>query len=131
VRKVKNVLYNNHFSATIEIIFKKCSGAIIVSIRSFLFSAFPTAPRDDENELLPAVSFLPETLSVLVDSEEMLARGLNGNSYLQQSRILLITGISSGVLSSLDPSSIKLIMRRALHSRPSCGPSWRRITTLS
>jgi hypothetical protein len=46
-----------------------------------------------EIELLPAVSLLPETLSVLVAPEEMLARALNGNPHLQQFRILSITGI--------------------------------------
>jgi hypothetical protein len=44
---------------------------------------------------LPAVSLLPETLSVLIAPEEMLARALNGNPHLQQFRILLITGIRS------------------------------------
>ena len=37
-----------------------------------------------EIQLLPAVSLLPETLSVLVAPEEMLARALNGNLHLQQ-----------------------------------------------
>jgi hypothetical protein len=50
-------------------------------------------------ELLPAVSLLPETLSVLVAPEEILAHALNGNSHLQQSRIVFITGIRSSVLS--------------------------------
>jgi hypothetical protein len=69
-----------------------------------------------EIELLPAVSLLPETLSVLVAPEEMLARALNGNPHLQQFRILFITGIRSGVLSRLDRSSMELIVRRAFTS---------------
>ena len=55
-----------------------------------------------EIELLPAVSLLPETLSVLVAPEEMLARALNG--------------IRSGVLSRLDRSSMELDVRRAFTS---------------
>jgi hypothetical protein len=56
-----------------------------------------------ELELLPAVSLLPETLSVVVAPEEMLEpRVLNGNSHLQQFRIVYITGIRSGVLRLLD-----------------------------
>jgi len=55
-----------------------------------------------EIQLLPAVSLLPETLSVLVAPEEMLARALNGNLHLQQFRILLIAGIRSGILGRLD-----------------------------
>jgi hypothetical protein len=51
---------------------------------------------------LPAVSLLPETLSVLIAPEEMLARALNGNLHLQQFRILLIAGIRSGILGRLD-----------------------------
>ena len=69
-----------------------------------------------EIELLPAVSLLPETLSVLVAPEEMLARALNGNPHLQQFRILFITGIRSGVLSRLDRSSMELDVRRAFTS---------------
>jgi hypothetical protein len=46
----------------------------------------------------------------------MLARALNGNPHLQQSRILFITGIRSGVLSGLDRSAIELIVRRAFTS---------------
>ena len=57
-----------------------------------------------EIELLPAVSLLPETLSVLIAPEEMLARGLDGNHHLQQFRILFIAGIRSGVLSRPDCS---------------------------
>jgi DNA polymerase I len=69
-----------------------------------------------EIELLPAVSLLPETLSVLVAPEEMLARALNGNPHLQQFRILFITGIRSGILSRLDRSSMELDVRRAFTS---------------
>jgi hypothetical protein len=39
-----------------------------------------------EIQLLPAVSLLPETLSVLVAPEEMLARALNGNATLESWR---------------------------------------------
>jgi hypothetical protein len=35
---------------------------------------------------------LPETLSMLLAPEDMLARALNGNIHLQQFRIVLITG---------------------------------------
>jgi hypothetical protein len=69
-----------------------------------------------EIQLLPAVSLLPETLSVLIAPEEMLARALNGNPQLQQFRIVFITGIRSGVLSRLDRSSIEVIVRRAFIS---------------
>jgi hypothetical protein len=69
-----------------------------------------------EFELLPAVSLLPETLSVLIAPEDMLARALNGNPHLQQFKILFVTGIRSGVLSRLDRSSMELIVRRAFTS---------------
>jgi len=54
-----------------------------------------------ERELLPAVSLLPETLSVLIAPEEMLARGLNGNPHLQQYRTLFIAIIRSGIYLAL------------------------------
>jgi hypothetical protein len=69
-----------------------------------------------EIQLLPAVSLLPETLSVLVAPEEMLARAINGNPHLQQFRIVFITGIRSGVLSRLNRNSMELIVRRAFTS---------------
>jgi len=70
-----------------------------------------------EIQLLPAVSLLPETLSVLVAPEDMLARALNGNPHRQQFRILFITSIRSGVLSRLDRELIvELIVRRAFTS---------------
>ena len=69
-----------------------------------------------EIQLLPAVSLLPETLSVLIAPEEMLGRALNGNPHLQQFRILFIIGIRSGILSRLDRSAIELIVRRAFTS---------------
>jgi len=69
-----------------------------------------------EVELLPAVSLLPETLSVLIAPKEMLARALNGNPHLQQFRILFITGIRSGILNRLDRSFMELIVRRAFTS---------------
>jgi hypothetical protein len=59
---------------------------------------------------------LPETLSVLIAPEEMLARALNGNPHQQQFKILFITGIRSGVLNRLDRSSMELIVRRAFTS---------------
>jgi DNA polymerase I len=69
-----------------------------------------------EVELLPAVSLLPDTLSVLIAPEEMLARALNGNPHLQQFGIVFITGIRSGVLSLLGRSSMELDVRRAFTS---------------
>jgi len=69
-----------------------------------------------EIDLLPAVSLLPETLSVLVAPEEMLARALNGSLHLQQFRILFITGIRSGILSRLDRNSMELSVRKAFTS---------------
>jgi hypothetical protein len=45
-----------------------------------------------------------------------MLRALNGNSHLQQFRILFITGIRSGVLGRLDRGSIDLIVRRAFTS---------------
>jgi hypothetical protein len=69
-----------------------------------------------EIELLPAVSLLPETLSILIAPEEMLVIAHSGNPRLQQYRILLITGIRSGILSRLDRSSMALIVRRAFTS---------------
>jgi len=70
-----------------------------------------------EIELLPAVSLLPETLSVLIAPEEMLAQALNGNPHLQQFRILFIAGIRSGILSRLDRELIvELSVRRAFTS---------------
>ena len=83
-----------------------------------------------EIELLPAVSLLPETLSVLVAPEEML-RALNGNPHLQQFRILFITGIRSGILEHAGSQRDRADSEEGLHLRPSCGPSWRRIATPS
>jgi hypothetical protein len=68
-----------------------------------------------ELEILPAVSLLPETLSMLVAPEGMLAQALNGNPHLQQFRIVF-PGIRSGILSLLDRSSMDLIVRRAFTS---------------
>ena len=84
-----------------------------------------------EIQLLPAVSQLPERLGVLVAPEEMLARALNGNPHLKQSRILFIAGIRSGILSRAGPQRDRADSAEGLHLRPSCGPSWRRTTTPS
>ena len=67
-----------------------------------------------EIEILPVVSLLP-IVSVLIAPEEML-RALNGNPHLQQSRILFIAGIRSGILGRLDRSSVELDVRRAFTS---------------
>jgi hypothetical protein len=69
-----------------------------------------------EIQLLPAVSLLPETLSVPIAPEDMLAQGLNGNPHLQRFRIVFITGIRSALLSRPDRSSMELVVRRAFTS---------------
>ena len=81
--------------------------------------SIPKYPRNPptlimEIEILPVVSLLP-IVSVLIAPEEML-RALNGNPHLQQSRILFIAGIRSGILGRLDRSSVELDVRRAFTS---------------
>jgi len=49
---------------------------------------------------------------LIIASDEMLARALNGNPHLKQLRIF-INGICSGVLGRMDRSSIELNVRRA------------------
>ena len=63
-----------------------------------------------EIELLPTVSLLPETFSVLVAPVEMLADALNSHLELQRYKILFICGRSS---SRLDRNFTELEVRRA------------------
>jgi len=63
-----------------------------------------------EIELLPTVSLLPKTNSVLIASVEMLAGALNSHLELQRYKILFISGRSS---SRLNRNITELDVRRA------------------
>jgi len=69
-----------------------------------------------EIELLPAVSLLPETLSVLVAPGGDAGPGPQLQPKPAAIQILFITGIRSGILSRLDRGSIELNVRRAFTS---------------
>jgi DNA polymerase I len=66
-----------------------------------------------EIELLPTVSLLPETFSVLIAPVEMLAGALNSHLELQRYKILFISGNYSRILSRLDRNFTELDVRRA------------------
>ena len=69
-----------------------------------------------EIELLPTVSLLPETFSVLVAPVEMLADALNSHLELQRYKILFISGNYSRILSRLNRNITELDVRRAFTS---------------
>jgi DNA polymerase I len=64
-------------------------------------------------ELLPTVSLLPETFSVLIAPVELLAGALNSHLELQRYKILFISGNYSRILSRLNRNIIELDVRRA------------------
>ena len=74
--------------------------------RSHLFSLM-------EIELLPTVSLLPETFSVLIAPVEMLTGALNSHLELQRNKILFISGNYSRILSRLNRNITELEVRRA------------------
>lgn len=67
-------------------------------------------------ELLPTVSLLPETFSVLVAPVELLTDALNSHLELQRYKILFICGNYSRILSRLDRNITELEIRRAFTS---------------
>ena len=64
-------------------------------------------------ELLPTVSLLPETFSVLIAPVEMLAGALNSHLELQRYKILFISGNYSRILNRLNRNFTQLDVRRA------------------
>jgi DNA polymerase I len=66
-----------------------------------------------EIELLPTVTLLPDTFSVLVAPVEMLARALNSHPELQRYKTIFICGNYSRILSQLDRNVTELDVRRA------------------
>jgi hypothetical protein len=64
-------------------------------------------------ELLPTVSLLPETFSVLIAPVELLAVALNSHLELQRYKILFICGNYSHILSRLNRNITELEVRRA------------------
>ena len=66
-----------------------------------------------EIELLPTVSLLPETFSVLIAPVEMLTGALNSHLELQRYKILFVSGNYSRILSRLDRNITELEIRRA------------------
>ena len=66
-----------------------------------------------EIELLPTVSLLPETFSVLIAPVEMLTGALNSHLELQRYKILFISGNYSRILSRLNRNITELEVRRA------------------
>jgi DNA polymerase I len=66
-----------------------------------------------EIALLPTVSLLPETFSVLVAPVELLAGAINSHPELQRYKILFISGNHSRILSRLNRNITELDVRRA------------------
>jgi len=66
-----------------------------------------------EIELLPTVSLLPETFSVLIAPVELLAGALNSHLELQRYKILFISGNYSRILNRLNRNITELEVRRA------------------
>jgi DNA polymerase I len=66
-----------------------------------------------EIELLPTVSLLPETNSLLIAPVEMLAGTLNSHLELQRYKILFICGNYSRILNRLNRNFTELEVRRA------------------
>jgi hypothetical protein len=64
-------------------------------------------------ELLPTVSLLPETFSVLIAPVELLAGALNSHLELQRYKILFISGNYSRILNRLNRNFTELEVRRA------------------
>ena len=67
-------------------------------------------------ELLPTVSLLPETFSVLVAPVEVMAGAINSHPELQRYKILFISGNYSRILSQLHRNITELDVRRAFTS---------------
>jgi DNA polymerase I len=66
-----------------------------------------------ELELLPTVSLLPETFSVLIAPVELLAGALNSHLDLQRYRVLFISGNCSRILGRLNRKITEMDVRRA------------------
>jgi hypothetical protein len=66
-----------------------------------------------EIELLPTVSLLPETNSLLIAPVELLAGALNSHLELQRYKILFISGNYSRILNRLNRNFTELEVRRA------------------
>jgi DNA polymerase I len=66
-----------------------------------------------EIELLPTVSLLPETFSVLIAPVDLLAGAINSHLDLQRYKVLFICGNYSRILSRLNRNITELDVRRA------------------
>jgi len=75
-------------------------------------------------ELLPTVSLLPETFSILVAPVELLAGAINSHPELQRYKILFISGNYSRILSRLDRNITELDVRRAFNLSGSSASQW-------
>jgi DNA polymerase I len=64
-------------------------------------------------ELLPTVSMLPETFSVLIALLELLDGAINNHPELQRYKILFISGNYSRILGRLNRNFTQLDVRRA------------------
>ncbi|MCX6674548.1 MAG: hypothetical protein NTY37_12310 [Methanothrix sp.] len=82
-------------------------------------------------ELLPTVSLLPETNSLLIAPVELLAKAQSSHLELQRYKILFICGNYSRILSRLDRNNTSLEVRRANTFLPAHDHSYRRTTTTS
>jgi DNA polymerase I len=69
-----------------------------------------------EIELLPTVSLLPETFSVLIAPVDLLAGAINSHLELQRYKVLFICGNSSRILSRMNRNITELEIRRAFTS---------------
>jgi DNA polymerase I len=66
-----------------------------------------------EIELLPTVSLLPETFSVLIAPVDLLAGAINNHLELQRYKVLFICGNCSRILSRLNRNITEIDVRRA------------------
>jgi DNA polymerase I len=69
-----------------------------------------------EIELLPTVSLLPETFSVLIAPVDLLAGAINSHLELQRYKVLFICGNCSRILSRMNRNITELEVRRAFTS---------------
>jgi hypothetical protein len=76
-------------------------------------------PLSMDFELLPTVSLLPETFSVLIAPVELLAGALNSHLELQRYKILFISGNYSRILNRLNRNFTQVEVRRPTPSSSS------------
>ena len=88
---------------------------LTLSPRPLASPSYPRSPQFPimDFELLPTVSLLPETNSLLIAPVELLAGALNSHLELQRYKILFISGNYSRILNRLNRNFTQLDVRRA------------------